>query len=424
MELPDSYALFTPVFRNRSGSREKELVKKLSLRFPENPAQIAPSPTPNASATAPSPTPAAAPDRAAGKSDAVVLIYFSKPGCHECDRVTATLARLKEHFPEIEIQEWNINKNRSMEWNEALSETFGVPDNLRLVAPAVFSAAGYLVRDDVNEARLGQLVLDSRGKPDDMLRAGGDAATAGGAAIERRFEDIHVGVIVAAGLLDGLNPCAFATIIFLLSYLQVARKTPREILQIGIAYILGVFLTYFALGLGLIEIFGRALILRWLSSALNLAMGAFALVVAALSLRDAIRCLQGRMADMTLQLPEALKSRIHGLIRSTARHRHFVVMAFAVGAGISVLELACTGQVYAPTLIYMLQAGEGRAVGYLAAYNLAFVLPLTVVFALAFFGLTSSHLLAFFSRHAAIVKFAMAILFLILGLLLILREWK
>ncbi|MGF1655598.1 MAG: hypothetical protein ACFCU3_01325 [Verrucomicrobiales bacterium] len=55
-------------------------------------------------------------------------------------------------------------------------------------------------------------------------------------------------LVVAAGLLDGLNPCAFATIIFLLSYLQVARKSGREILQIGVAYILGVFCTYFALG--------------------------------------------------------------------------------------------------------------------------------------------------------------------------------
>ena len=45
----------------------------------------------------------------------------------------------------------------------------------------------------------------------------------------------------------------------------------------------------------------------------------------------------------------------------------------AVGAAISLLELACTGQVYAPTILYMLQAGEGRAAGYLALYNLAFI---------------------------------------------------
>ena len=151
-------------------------------------------------------------------------------------------------------------------------------------------------------------------------------------------------------------------------------------------------------------------------------MGAFALVVALLSLLDGIKCLQGKMGEMSLQLPGPLKERIHGVIRGTARHRQFVVFAFAVGALISLLELACTGQVYAPTILYMLQAGEQAAAGYLLLYNIAFILPLVAVFGCAIGGMSSHRLIGFLQQHAALVKFATALLFLVLALFLIGRE--
>jgi cytochrome c biogenesis protein CcdA len=97
-------------------------------------------------------------------------------------------------------------------------------------------------------------------------------------------------------------------------------------------------------------------------------------------------------------------------------------MAFGVGALISVLELACTGQVYLPTILYMLKNGQESAIGYLAVYNLAFVFPLSVVFGLAYFGMTSERLVGILKKNAAWVKFGLGLLFLTLGVFLILGK--
>jgi cytochrome c biogenesis protein CcdA len=40
--------------------------------------------------------------------------------------------------------------------------------------------------------------------------------------------------VVLAGLLDGLNPCAFATLIFSVSYLTASERCGWEILAVGI----------------------------------------------------------------------------------------------------------------------------------------------------------------------------------------------
>ncbi|MEZ5303189.1 MAG: hypothetical protein R3F11_21475 [Verrucomicrobiales bacterium] len=137
-----------------------------------------------------------------------------------------------------------------------------------------------------------------------------------------------------------------------------------------------------------------------------------------LSLRDGVLCLQGRLADTALQLPGFLKDRIRSVSRTGARHSRFVIAAFVSGVIISFLELACTGQVYAPTIGFMLQSGRSSAMFYLLLYNIAFIIPLAIIFALSYAGMTSETLVRLQKRHTAAVKFATAALFLVLFLFL------
>ena len=85
---------------------------------------------------------------------------------------------------------------------------------------------------------------------------------------------------------------------------------------------------------------------------------------------------------------------------------------------ISLLELACTGQVYLPTIIFVSSIPElrVRAIGYLVLYNVLFILPLVVVFVLAYYGTTSKDLTRFLQRNAATVKLGMVILFAALAI--------
>lgn len=352
------------------------------------------------------------------------VVVFEKRGCPDCRRVRTMLEREAAAWPGMRIEYRDIAAVASMRLNEHYSEWFEVAPNLRLVAPAVFAAAGALVKTEIAPAALHDLLRRSAGLPDEWFKA--SAAGDADRAIESRFAALSVGVIGLSGLLDGINPCAFATLIFFLSYLQVARRTASEILRIGMAFVAGVFLAYFVLGAGLLEIVGRFTALRAAQYALNAGMGLFMAVVIVLNVRDGILCLRGRMDEMVLQLPAPLKRGAHAVIRRGARLRHFIVGAFLVGAAIAVLELACTGQVYAPTIMYMLKTGAARprALIYLFWYNLCFIAPLLAVFVAAFQGLRSERLAELLRRHAAAVKFGTALLFTaLLVLFLFVQRW-
>jgi cytochrome c biogenesis protein CcdA len=58
--------------------------------------------------------------------------------------------------------------------------------------------------------------------------------------------------VVVTGLLDSVNPCAFAVILLLLAFLFTLRKSRGHILKLGFVYIGMIFLVYFAIGLGLL----------------------------------------------------------------------------------------------------------------------------------------------------------------------------
>lgn len=347
------------------------------------------------------------------------LVFFRKTGCRDCAQVERWLEKARAARPGLAVEEYDIAQVSAMRYNEALAGRFRIPQAQRLVAPAVFAAAGGLVRGAITEERLARLLDRSAGQPESWAAMPEESLVAADTAITSRYTAFGAGVVSLAGLVDGVNPCAFATIIFLLSYLQVTGRRPRDVAQVGVAFVAGVFLAYYFLGMGLVEAVSRLAILRRAGEVLNVILAMFTLLILVLSVRDGILCLRGRMMEMSLQLPDFLKRGIHAVIRRGARQRHVVPAAFAAGIVVSVLELACTGQVYAPTILFMLKTGQNvsGALGYLLLYNLAFILPLLVVFGISLFlGTRHGRFTQWLQQHAAGVKFATAALFLILFL--------
>ena len=349
------------------------------------------------------------------------VVYFYKPGCQECIKVKQYLQALRTDFPLIKVTEHNILESSGLLLNQSLCAFLDVPSQKFSIAPSVFTQSGFVIGPDISPASLGKVFAETMAAPQDdsWLQVTAPAQAAAAKEVDRRYENITLPIVLAGGLLDGVNPCAFATIIFFLSYLQIARRTPREMLMVGAAFISAVFIAYLAAGLLLYQVLDAlndrfAGIQKWM----NIVFGILALVAAWLSLRDALRARAGRMDEMTLQLPGLLKDRIRGVIRSGARARNFVIAAFLSGLVVSLLELACTGQVYAP-IIYQIQKGRLDAVLWLVIYNLAFITPLVVIFLLAYGGLRSETLIAFQKKHTFAVKLGLAVLFLFLALFIL-----
>ena len=144
--------------------------------------------------------------------------------------------------------------------------------------------------------------------------------------------------------------------------------------------------------------------------------------MAGVSLRDLYRARRGRHAEISLQLPAALKRRVHAVLRESGgatRGPGLLVGVFVTGVVVSVLELACTGQVYLPTIAYMVQVDRSPlGIRSLLLYNTGFVLPLIGVFALAYAGVGSQRMATWARTHVASAKGLMAALFAFIAIAL------
>jgi cytochrome c biogenesis protein CcdA len=349
----------------------------------------------------------------------VTLVYFFSPGCAECDKVSRLLENLQNGPVSVQIQKHNIKTSEGGLLNQALCLRLGVPSAQQGVSPSIFTPAGALVTTAITPQALDELLARASATPTPPEWAAISAEERGqaGAALGEKFQQLTLLVVLGGGLLDGINPCAFATLIFFLSYLHVAKRTPRQILGVGIAFISAIFITYFLAGLVLFQFLSWLDQLAWARKALNGFFALFALGVGLFSLRDAWLARQGRLQDMTLQLPGFLKDRIRSTIRGGARQSRYVLAAFTTGIVISLLELACTGQVYAP-IIHAVQQGADNAITWLLIYNLAFISPLVIIFLLAFAGMKTNALIQFQQKHTALVKLLLGLLFIGLFLLL------
>jgi cytochrome c biogenesis protein CcdA/thiol-disulfide isomerase/thioredoxin len=348
------------------------------------------------------------------EANPIYLAYFYQTGCQDCDRVKGDLGYLQAKYPQLIVEEYNVRDHAELaEW---LGQRAGVPESRRLTAPTVFIGDGYLLEEQLDARSLGALlkVYEPGGAErvwEDWQESAGESAQQG---IVERFKSLGVLTVVLAGLVDGLNPCAFATLVFFVSYLTLSGRKGRDILITGAAFTLGVFLAYVAVGLGMYKVLdllsGLLTTLgRWVYGLTAL----FCAGLAVFSFADYLKARRGDIADMTLNLPHKLRMRINAVIRQGRNARAFVAGAFLTGLAVSFLELACTGQVYLPTIMFVMsQPGlRVRALAYLVLYNVLFIVPLAVVFVLAYYGTGSKQLTCFLQRRAAVVKLAMALLF-------------
>ena len=145
-------------------------------------------------------------------------------------------------------------------------------------------------------------------------------------------------------------------------------------------------------------------------------------VLAGLSLYDAVKAKQGKTKDILLQLPRALKLRIHKVIREQTRTSGVIAGALVIGFVISALELVCTGQVYLPTLTFVagIEGMRAHAISYLLLYNIMFIVPLLVVFGCVYWGTTSMQLGGILQKHLVSVKIGMGLVLFGLGVWLVL----
>jgi cytochrome c biogenesis protein CcdA/glutaredoxin len=353
-----------------------------------------------------------------GTVDTIYLAFVSNSRCQKCSRAEYMLKALKAQYPNLSVNKIEISSDSSKLLAEALGLLYHVPESQRIIAPSAFVGQDYLTGDDVNDIELSKLIEKYKNGSGIIpwLEARNNLFQARQSMLER-FRSFGLWGVIGAGLLDGINPCSLAVLVFFISYLAFVGRKRWEILAVGLAYTFADFLVYFLIGVGGLSFLMTLKALPVVSKIFYWLAIIAGLVLAFYNLKDYFKARRGDFSGMDLQLSTQAKQRIHKVIRDKMGAGGLIGGAFGVGLVTSVLEFACTGQVYLPTIAFVTQISTYRtqAYGYLLLYNLMFEVPMIITFIIAFWGVSSKRIAGWAQASVAGVKLLTALLFLLMS---------
>ena len=171
-------------------------------------------------------------------------------------------------------------------------------------------------------------------------------------------------LVLGAGLLDGVNPCAIAVLLLSLAVLFTLQRTRRQVLLTGAVYVGMIFVAYLGIGLGLfgaIVFSGEQHLVARIGAWLLVALGF-------VNVKDYFWYGRG----FSLSVPKVGHEVIKGWLK-----RATLPAAAVAGFLVGLCTFPCTGGIYVAILgLLSTQTTYLEGLSYLIAYNVMFVLPL------------------------------------------------
>ncbi len=234
-------------------------------------------------------------------------------------------------------------------------------------------------------------------------------------------------IVIVAGLLDGINPCAIAMLLMFISILSFL-KSKKILLVVSMAYISGILVTYFFIGFGMLTFLGTDFmqnLIDDLGHIIYFIFGLLALFFFAITFYDYWVTRDEQYEKVKNQLPERLRNfnkrimdRFSNLIKtedkSLKQKLYIFVIPFIIGAIIGVTEAACTGQIYFFILFLIDTVDPVRGTIYLGIFNLLFVLPLILIAIIAILSKNIMGVSNFVREHLSLIKLFTSIFFLLM----------
>lgn len=176
-------------------------------------------------------------------------------------------------------------------------------------------------------------------------------------------------LVLTTGFLDGLNPCAFAVLLFFIAFLFTIRRAAGHVWAMGVVYIAAIYLAYFLIGLGLMQavlFVGEHHFMAKAGAWLVIALGL-------INIKDFV------VPEWPIHL--RIPTIAHGTIQDWLKRATFPAAAVG-GFLVGLCTFPCSGGIYVAIVgLLAAKATYWQGVGYLGLYNVAFVLPLFLILA-------------------------------------------
>lgn len=303
------------------------------------------------------------------------IYFFYSQECNICMVQLQKIEKLAESTSNYSLSKYEISENRdNLELMFFLLDEFG-KDNLDFSIPIVFIGDQVLTGEQEIENRL-KLLLDRpfSSSGDKIAAAIAQYRGGSGEGITGSSRLTALPAVVVAAVIDSINPCAIAIILFLISSLFLSASK-KKVLIYGSIYIGTIFIIYLGIGLGFIYFLDSINI----SPLFFAAVGILLILAGLFSVKDYFWYGRGP----SLGIPGFLKKYIQGNIEKAT-----VISVIIVGILISIFESTCSGAVYIGILSLISSQGLNlRLMGLLLLYNFIFILPLLIIMIAFYFGL-------------------------------------
>ncbi len=370
------------------------------------------------------------------ESQKIRVLYFYAYDCPNCVKLKPFIEKIKEKYKnKIDFLEHDVKeKEECRQLFYKFIEAYNLSGNPKI--PLVFIGNDYLtgINDieknlefKINEklAASEDLKLDCRKFLDDWrknINPNADPDLGSCSALESEDfcsienpnnnkinngkKNISIGLIISTAIIDSINPCAIAVLIFLLSVLLILKANRKRIITVGLFYIFSVFLTYYAAGTGILSLMARDFFLE-IRSPFMLLFGGLTILGGLISIREGLL----PQATQLLVIPEKTKGLFTKYIEKGT-----IPAVMIAGVIVSLVELPCTGQVYLAILSLISQNEiKIEAHFYLLLYNFIFVLPLALILLAASWGLDINKLRNLRKNTRKLIKILIGLIMIGLG---------
>jgi len=321
-------------------------------------------------------------------SNTLYLVYI--PGCKECVQAYYVLQRLKKENEKIKISYVSSVEDTGF-YLLVQARHSGVKSG----PPIVYYRGRFLAGNSITIENLKEIVTEKQQVKEPY---------------KIKMPGLSLIPVITAALLDGINPCVFATFLFLITYLSLFTESRKKMLLTLLFYAGGVLTFYFLAGVGLMGILRSFDKIQKTRFFIKIVIAAFTLVFAILNFKDYFKAKAGKFEEMTLKMSSSLREKARKSIK-----KYLFYSAFLAGFLVSSLELVCTGEIYLPTILVMLRHGQsiGGPIIYLLIYNIFFLIPLFII-GLIFIYAGEEVIKLLFKRNIARIKFFTGIILLVI----------
>src|SRR3989344_212137 len=225
-------------------------------------------------------------------------------------------------------------------------------------------------------------------------------------------QSLTIGIIIAAAALDSINPCVFGVLIFLIAFMTRVFKSKKKMVLFGLLYTAIVYITYLALGFGLLKITvstGFSNTFYWIGAII-------AILAGLLEIKDYFWYGKGFSLQIIPGGAQRIKMYTARMEKMEQRHPALLMLTtVALGVFVVLVELPCTGAPYLAILAMLSKGAVASAVPLLLLYNLVFILPLFVIIGIAYFGTSSERLESWRKEHKGLMRLGVGIFLMTLG---------